>query len=84
MIVEGINCAVELIKANYPVEKVIINKDLSKKNEEILSLAKNKSIKVELVDKVAIEKLTKNSLTCGLKVVTSFNNTCCHTLFALL
>ena len=65
MIVEGINCAVELLKANYPMEKVIINKDLSKKCENIISLANNNNIKIEYFDKIEIEKLTKSKNSQG-------------------
>ena len=65
MIVEGINCAQELLNADYPVEKVIINKELSKKCDNIVALASQKNVKVELVDKVAIEKLTKSKNSQG-------------------
>ena len=65
MIVEGINCAQELLNADYPVEKVIINKDLSKKFDNIISLANNKKVKIEYVDKIAIEKLTKSKNSQG-------------------
>ena len=59
MIVEGINCATELLKANYPVEKVIINNDLVKKCDNIISLAKSRNVNVEYTSKQDIEKLTK-------------------------
>lgn len=65
MIVEGINCATELLKAGYPVEKVIINKDLSKKCENIINLATKSNVKIEYVDKIAIEKLTKSKNSQG-------------------
>ena len=65
MLVEGINCAQELLNADYPVEKVIINKELSNKCDNIMSLAKQKNVKIELVDKVAIEKLTKSKNSQG-------------------
>ena len=65
MIVEGINCATELLKANYPVEKVIINKSLTKKCDDIINLAQNNNVKIEFVDKVAIEKLTKSKNSQG-------------------
>jgi 23S rRNA (guanosine2251-2'-O)-methyltransferase len=65
MIVEGINCAQELLNADYPVEKVIINKELSKKCDDIVVLANQKNVKVEFVDKVAIEKLTKSKNSQG-------------------
>ena len=39
MIVEGINCASELLKAGYPMEKVIINKDLNDKFGDIVKSA---------------------------------------------
>lgn len=65
MIVEGINCASELLKTDYPVEKVIINKDLTSKYESLVALAKNKGVKIEYVDKLGIEKLTKSKNSQG-------------------
>ena len=65
MIVEGINCAVELLKSNYPMEKVIVNKDLNSKYESIVNLAKNRNIAVEYVDKQGIEKISKSKNTQG-------------------
>ncbi len=65
MIVEGINCAHELLSANYPMEKLIINKELTKKCEAIIALASKRSVKIEYVDKVAIEKLTKSKNSQG-------------------
>lgn len=63
MIVEGVNCAVELLKSDYPVEKVIINKDLHNKYENIVQLAADRRVAVEYVDKQGLEKIThsKNS-----------------------
>ncbi|MBQ8522697.1 MAG: 23S rRNA (guanosine(2251)-2'-O)-methyltransferase RlmB [Clostridia bacterium] len=65
MIVEGINCAHELLNANYPMEKVIINKELSKKLDNIIALANQKGVKIEYVDKKGIEKLTKSKNSQG-------------------
>ena len=65
MIVEGINCATELLKADYPMEKVIINKDLTKKFGDIIDLALQRKVRVEYVDKIAIEKLTKSKNSQG-------------------
>ncbi|MBQ7798795.1 MAG: 23S rRNA (guanosine(2251)-2'-O)-methyltransferase RlmB [Clostridia bacterium] len=65
MIVEGINCAWELLNADYPMEKVIINKDLIKKCDNIINLATQKNVKIEYVDKIAIEKLTKSKNSQG-------------------
>ena len=65
MIVEGINCAYELLKANYPMEKVIINKDLNSKYDNIVSLAKQNGVQVEYVDKNGIERLTKSKNSQG-------------------
>lgn len=65
MIVEGTNCAVELLKAEYPMEKVIINKDLTPKFEQVISLAKSKGVEVEYLDKLGIEKLTKTKNSQG-------------------
>ena len=59
MIVEGINCATELLKAGYPVEKVIINKEMSSKFEDIITLAQSRKVGVEYVDKVQLERLAK-------------------------
>ncbi|MFQ6724512.1 MAG: 23S rRNA (guanosine(2251)-2'-O)-methyltransferase RlmB [Clostridia bacterium] len=66
MIVEGINCAQELLNAGYPVEKVIINKELVKKFENIINLANKNKVKLEFVDKIAIEKLTKSKNSQGI------------------
>jgi len=65
MIVEGINCAQELLKAHYPMEKVIINKDLTKKCENIIVLAQQNNVKIEYVDKTSIERLTKTKNSQG-------------------
>jgi 23S rRNA (guanosine2251-2'-O)-methyltransferase len=65
MIVEGVNCATELLKAGYPVEKVIINKDFDSKYSHIIELAKVKNVKIEYVDKAGIEKLTKSKNSQG-------------------
>ena len=65
MIVEGINCATELLKTDYPIEKVIINSDLTKKLGNIISMANQKGVKIEYVDKTAIEKLTKSKNSQG-------------------
>lgn len=66
MIVEGINCAQELLNADYGIEKIIINKDLNKKFSEVIALASIKKVKIEYVDKVAIEKLTKSKNSQGI------------------
>lgn len=65
MIVEGINCAQELIRANYPVEKVIINKDSGEKFNEIIDLCTKSKIKYETVDKKGLEKITKSGHSQG-------------------
>lgn len=65
MIVEGINCATELLKANYPVEKVIINSELTKKCDNIISLAKSRKVNIEYASKQDIEKLTKSKNSQG-------------------
>ena len=65
MIVEGINCATELLKTDYPIEKVIINSELSKKFNNIIAMANQKGVKIEYVDKTAIEKLTKSKNSQG-------------------
>lgn len=61
MIVEGRNCAIELIKANYPVEKVIVCKETGDKIDDIIALAKNKNINIEITNKKNIEKIAKSS-----------------------
>lgn len=66
MIVEGINCAVELLKANYPMEKIIVNKDLSQKFEQVYDLAKAHNVPIEKVDKIQMEKLTKTKNPQGI------------------
>ncbi|MBQ3502471.1 MAG: 23S rRNA (guanosine(2251)-2'-O)-methyltransferase RlmB [Clostridia bacterium] len=65
MIVEGINCATELLKAGYPMEKIIINKDLNNKYENIVSLARENGVAVEYVDKSGIERITKTKNSQG-------------------
>ncbi|MBQ7880892.1 MAG: 23S rRNA (guanosine(2251)-2'-O)-methyltransferase RlmB [Clostridia bacterium] len=65
MIVEGINCAVELLKTDYPVEKVIINKDINDKYDNIVKLAQQKGVKIEYVDKSGVERLTKSKNSQG-------------------
>ncbi len=65
MIVEGINCATELLKAGYPMEKIIINKDLNNKYDNIVSLARQNNVQVEYVDKSGIERITKSKNSQG-------------------
>jgi len=65
MIVEGINCAVELLKAGYPMEKVIINKELKDNHQNVIQLANQRGIKIEYVDKNGIERLTKSKNSQG-------------------
>lgn len=65
MIVEGINCARELLRAKYPVEKVIIAKTDKEVSSEIIDLCKNNNVKVEIVEKKEIEKITKTSNSQG-------------------
>lgn len=60
MIVEGVNCAVELLKSGYPIEKVIIDKDFSRKYENIVQLAIVRQVTIEYVDKQGLEKITKS------------------------
>ncbi len=76
MIVEGINCAYELLKAGYPVEKVIINRDVSGKCKDIVDLARNRSVELEFVDKVAIDKLTKGKNSQGVLTFVSSYKYC--------
>lgn len=66
MIVEGINCTTELIRANYPVEKVIINKESGEKFSEITDLCAKNNIKYEFVDKKGLEKITKSGHSQGI------------------
>lgn len=65
MIVEGINCATELLKAGYPMEKIIINKDLNSKYDNIVSLARQNNVQVEYIDKSGIERITKSKNSQG-------------------
>ena len=61
MIIEGINCANELLKAGYPVEKVIINKESNTKLDEIINLCSKSQVKYEVVDKKGLERIAKSS-----------------------
>lgn len=65
MIVEGINCASELIKANYPIEKVIINKESGEKFTDLIDSCTKNKIKYEIVDKKGLEKITKSGHSQG-------------------
>lgn len=65
MIVEGINCANELIKANYPIEKVIINKESGEKFNDLINICTKNNIKYEIVDKKGLEKITKSGHSQG-------------------
>ena len=65
MIVEGKNCAYELLKANYKIEKIILTKETDDKVNEIISLAKFKNVPCEIVDKKEIEKITKSNHSQG-------------------
>ena len=65
MIVEGINCAIELLKAGYPIEKIIINKELVSKSEQVMNLARDNNVAIERVDKKDIERLTRSKNSQG-------------------
>ena len=65
MIVEGTNCAVELLKAGYPMEKIIINKEMKDNHSDIINLANQKGLKIEYVDKNGIERITKSKNSQG-------------------
>lgn len=65
MIVEGINCAIELLKAGYPIEKIIINKELVSKSEQVMNLARDNNVAIESVDKKDIERLTRSKNSQG-------------------
>ena len=76
MIVEGINCAYELLKAGYSVEKIIINREVSGKCKQIVDLAHNNKVEIEFVDKTAIEKLTKSKNSQGVLAFVSAYKYC--------
>lgn len=65
MIVEGINCATELLKAGYPMEKLIINKDFNTKYDNIVDLARKNNVPIEYVDRAGIERITKSKNSQG-------------------
>ena len=60
MIVEGFNCAIECLKANYPIEKIIISNERIEKIDELLNLAKQKNVSIEKVAKQELDKITKS------------------------
>lgn len=60
MIVEGLNCATELLRANYPVEKIIVSNSADVKHAEIKNLCKRNNVKLEIVDKKDLDKITKS------------------------
>ena len=60
MIVEGFNCAIECLKANYPIEKIIISNERIVKIYELLNLAKQKNVSIEKVAKQELDKITKS------------------------
>lgn len=61
MIVEGINCAVELLNSDYRVEKVLINKENEDKYNNLLKLCNQKNVRYEILSKNELEKITKSS-----------------------
>ena len=60
MTVEGFNCAIECLKANYPIEKIIISNERIEKIDELLNLAKQKNVSIEKVAKQELDKITKS------------------------
>lgn len=65
MIVEGKNCAIEMIRSNYPIEKILLCKEMGEKIDEIVLLAREKNINLEFVDKKSMSKINKTSHNQG-------------------
>lgn len=65
MIVEGINCITELLKADYGVEKVILEQSSNPKIADILALCNAKKIRYEIADKKTINKISKSEHNQG-------------------
>lgn len=59
MIVEGINVVRELLNSNTKIEKIIAEKTENKDIENLIERAIKQNIKIEIVDKLTIEKILK-------------------------
>lgn len=96
MIVEGKNCAIELIKSNYPIEKIILCKEIGDKIEDIIDRAKQNNINIEIVDKKSMERISKSSHNqgvlcfvkpyeyCFVEDIISYAKNCGHEPFLLI
>lgn len=60
MIVDGINVVSELLKSNSKIEKILLENGC-KASQNILDLAKQKGVKVELLDKKELDKIRTNT-----------------------
>lgn len=60
MIVGGINVVREILKLDGKVEKIIAEETKNKEIENLVLIAKNKHVPVEIVDKKTIEKIAKD------------------------
>ncbi|MGN0787652.1 MAG: 23S rRNA (guanosine(2251)-2'-O)-methyltransferase RlmB [Candidatus Onthoplasma sp.] len=59
MIVKGINVVRELLNSNTKIEKIIAEKTENKDIENLIERAIKQNIKIEIVDKLTIEKILK-------------------------
>lgn len=59
MIVEGINVVRELLNSSVNIEKIIVEKTENKDIENLIERAIKQNIKIEIVDKLTIEKILK-------------------------
>ena len=59
MIVEGINVVRELLNSSVNIEKIIAEKTENKDIENLIERAIKQNIKIEIVDKLTIEKILK-------------------------
>lgn len=66
MIVEGINCARELLRAHYNIEKIIIEEGAKQKFQEIIDLASENNVKLEFVPKKNLEKICPSKHNQGI------------------
>ena len=73
MIIEGRNAVTEALRGDVTIEKLMIQEGSNQTNGRIIAMAKNKKIKITVVEKIAIDKISTSKNHQGvLAVATDF------------